>query len=63
MIVMENLVVTKAQELSDIELAILLCLVANQHCIIETEKDTLDSLQDELRMVCYYSLMLQQSDD
>ena len=39
------------QELTDIELAILLCLVAGQHCIIETEEDALDNLQEELQLV------------
>jgi hypothetical protein len=41
----------KVQALSDIELAVLLCLVADQHCIIETEKQLLDNLQQELELV------------
>ena len=46
-------VVQKVQELSDVELAALLCLVANQHCIIQTDKDFLDGLRDELQLVPY----------
>ena len=45
------MIAAKVQELTDVELAILLCLVANQHCIIETEGDALDALQEELQLV------------
>ncbi len=41
----------KIHGLSDLELATLLCLIANQHCIIETDKDALDELEQELRLV------------
>jgi hypothetical protein len=37
--------------LSDIELAVLLCLVAEQHCIIESDRHLLDGLEQELRIV------------
>lgn len=43
--------VEKIQELTDLELAVLLSLVASQHCIIQTEEDSLDSLEQELRLV------------
>ncbi|OCK96086.1 uncharacterized protein K441DRAFT_695107 [Cenococcum geophilum 1.58] len=42
----------KVQALSDIELAALLCLVAGQHCIVETEKDLIDGVEQELQLVC-----------
>ena len=45
-------VVEKAQGLSDIELAILLCLMASQHCIIRTARDTLLALREEVQLVC-----------
>lgn len=46
----------KVQALSDIELALLLCLVADQHCIIETDEPLLDGLEHELRIVrCLFS--------
>ena len=51
MIIMEYPIISKAQDLTDIELAILLSLVADQHCIIETEHSALNSLQDEISMV------------
>lgn len=52
----------KAQALSDVELAVLLCLVAEQHCIIEAEKEALNSLEEELQLVrvcdwaCQYTI-------
>lgn len=41
----------KVQELSDLELAALLCLTAQEHCIIDTEPDALDDLVLELQLV------------
>ncbi|KAJ4372590.1 hypothetical protein N0V86_007952 [Didymella sp. IMI 355093] len=43
--------VEKVQTLSDLELAVLVCLVAEQHCIIETEKQLLDTVESELKLV------------
>ena len=43
--------VGKIQELSDLELAILLSLVAGEHCLIETEHEALDSTCQELQLV------------
>ncbi|KAF2746099.1 hypothetical protein M011DRAFT_468963 [Sporormia fimetaria CBS 119925] len=44
-------IVEKAQALSDLELAVLICLVADQHCIITAEKDHLIRAQIELQDV------------
>ncbi|KAF2196957.1 hypothetical protein GQ43DRAFT_425567 [Delitschia confertaspora ATCC 74209] len=41
----------KVQALSDIELAILLCLVTNQHCIIETDESLVSAVEYELDTV------------
>lgn len=41
----------KIHELSDLELATLLCLVAKEHCIISTESDVLNDLEQELQLV------------
>jgi hypothetical protein len=41
----------KVQDLSDLELAALLCLIAKEHCIIDTEPDALDDLVHELQLV------------
>lgn len=49
----ESPIVDKVQGLSDIELAALLCLITDQHCIIEAEKQSLDELDQEIRLVCY----------
>ena len=39
----------KVQDLSDIELAMLLSLMAKQHCIISTEEELLDPLEEEIK--------------
>lgn len=41
----------RVQALSDIELAVLLCLISEQHCIIATEKAAIDDLDQEIRLV------------
>jgi len=48
--------VQKVQGLTDIELAVLLSLVASQHCIIETEEEAIDALAEELQLVSKASL-------
>jgi len=41
----------KVQELGDVELACLICLVADQHAIIEADKECIGDLEQELRLV------------
>ena len=43
--------VERVQELTDLELAMLLSLVAGQHCIITAEQDDLHTLEQELHLV------------
>jgi hypothetical protein len=38
--------------LNDIELAVLLCLVADKHCILTTEDAGLEELEQEVDVVC-----------
>ena len=38
-------------DLSDLELAVLLCLISKEHCIMETADKGIDDLAEELRMV------------
>lgn len=38
-------------ELSDLELALLLSIVANEHCLIQSETDVLDPIGQELQLV------------
>ena len=45
-------IMAKVQDLSDIELALLLCLIANQHCIIHTTEESFEALEEELQLVC-----------
>ena len=61
----------KVHDLSDLELAALICLVAQEHCIIDTEPDAIDELVQELEQVVFkpclcsiyanYSRLLQKS--
>lgn len=44
-------IVEKAQALSDVELAVLLCLVSDQHCLLQTQQSLLDGLNHELQLV------------
>ncbi|KAK7728978.1 hypothetical protein SLS57_002210 [Botryosphaeria dothidea] len=44
-------VADKVQTLSDLELAALLCLVAEQHAIIEAHSSQLDALTQELQLI------------
>jgi hypothetical protein len=43
--------VEKVQTLSDLELAVLICLIAEQHCIIQTEHELLENIEEELKLV------------
>jgi hypothetical protein len=43
--------VERVQNLSDLELATLLCLIAKQHCCIEVEDELVDDLAQELAIV------------
>lgn len=47
----EPALVERIQDLTDLELAILLSLTAQHHSIIETRDDTLDDLAAELALV------------
>ncbi|MCJ1284083.1 hypothetical protein MMC26_003414 [Xylographa opegraphella] len=44
-------ILSKVQDLTDVELALLLCLVANQHCIVETIDEAVDRLEDEIQLI------------
>ena len=41
----------RIHELNDLELALLLCLIANEHCIIHTEQESVEDLTEELKLV------------
>jgi hypothetical protein len=47
----DDSIALKVQALSDLELAVLICLVADQHCIIETERSLINDVEEELRLV------------
>lgn len=42
----------RIEDLSDLEVVVLLSLIACEHCIIDTERDVLDDLENELILVC-----------
>ena len=41
----------KVQGLTDVELALLLCLIAKEHCIIHTTSEAVDVLEEEIQLV------------
>jgi hypothetical protein len=43
--------VEKAQDLSDVELAMLLSLMASEHCMVQTEDSHVEALEHEIRLV------------
>lgn len=47
----EQALLERIQDLTDLELAVLLSLVAQHHCLIETRDGTLDDLAAELALV------------
>lgn len=47
----DDSLIDKIHDLSDLELATLICFVAQEHCIIDTEPDTLGDLVQELELV------------
>jgi hypothetical protein len=47
----EDRLAVKVQALSDLELAVLICLLADQHCIIESELSLLNDIEEELTLV------------
>ncbi|KAF4627401.1 hypothetical protein G7Y89_g10753 [Cudoniella acicularis] len=47
----DETLINKIHELSDLELAALICLVAKEHCIIDTEPVVIDELVQELELV------------
>lgn len=44
-------IVNKVEDLTDLEFAVLLCLIAKEHCLIDTPASTLDDLANELILV------------
>ncbi|EFE42372.1 hypothetical protein TRV_02896 [Trichophyton verrucosum HKI 0517] len=45
-------IVKKIEDLTDLEFAILLCLIAKESCLIDTPSNTLDDLVKELILIC-----------
>jgi len=46
-----NQISAKVQDLSDVELAFLICVIAKQHCLIQTNEESLDELEEELQLI------------
>jgi hypothetical protein len=47
----DSSLIAKIQQLTDLELALLVSLVAGQHCLIEVEHEALNQLQQEIQLV------------
>lgn len=43
--------IERVQQLTDLELALLVSLIAGQHCLIEAKEEALHSLQKEIKLV------------
>lgn len=46
----DGTLLNKVHEVSDLELAYLLCLIGKEHCIISSEANSLDRLIQELQL-------------
>lgn len=55
---MISLITNKVQQLSDLDLAVLVSLVANEHCVFSCDADLIDRLTDELTLICNESFGL-----
>ncbi|KAH8812060.1 hypothetical protein F5884DRAFT_784265 [Xylogone sp. PMI_703] len=47
----DDILLTKIHDLSDLELATLICLVAQEHCVITTDTDAIDDVAQELQLI------------
>lgn len=54
----DETLIDKVHELSDLELATLICLVAHEHCVIDTDPSVLDELVQELELVIFSTINL-----
>lgn len=50
-----------ARQLSDLEVALFICLAAREHCLIETASHCINDLAKELALVCLSTEYLYQS--
>ena len=48
----DNNLLEKVHDLSDLELAVLLCLISREHCLISTPAGAISELVTELQLVC-----------
>ena len=46
-----DVILDNIEELSDTEIAVLLCLIAREHCVIEGNESLLDDLAQEVGLV------------
>lgn len=56
---MESAIHSRVQSLGDVELAVLLSMVAEEHCIFSTNANLTKSLQEEVRLTCIETFGLQ----
>lgn len=47
----DDALLDKIHALSDLELAVLLCLISREHCLVSTAPDAIDDLLQELQLV------------
>ncbi|EMC97762.1 hypothetical protein BAUCODRAFT_403245 [Baudoinia panamericana UAMH 10762] len=56
---MDELITEKVQPMSDLDLAVLVSLLAGQHCILYCEQQDANDLRDELRVLCTETFRLE----
>ncbi|MCJ1463514.1 hypothetical protein MMC07_002122 [Pseudocyphellaria aurata] len=47
----ESVLIDRIQELTDLELALLLSLIAGEHCMIQTDEETPDAIGEEIQLI------------
>lgn len=47
----DSTLIERVQELSDLELAALICFITQEHCIVDTDPDALNDVVEELQLV------------
>ena len=58
---MNTTVLSNIQQLGDLELAVLLCLVADQHCIVKTDTGSMERVGQEIAQVINMSFPIRYS--
>lgn len=56
---MDSVLHDKLQQLGDLELAILVALISEEHCMLSSSSDSIENLKEELHLICSEAFGLQ----